>query len=169
MNASNIPNAETARKSIDEAAFGVIYGSITVMGVLIATSPNEINPLLTTGMLFITVLAIAVTKAFADLAATVLTSERHASKSMIATSWEHSRTTLIAANGPTLAMLLSATGLYGPSMGLVLAQVLAIMLLLFYGARIGFRLTRRIVPAFLGAGFTGGMGLALSLLKNVLH
>lgn len=39
-----------------------------MIGVLIATSPNEINPLLTAGMLLITVLAFAFAKAFADLA-----------------------------------------------------------------------------------------------------
>lgn len=69
MSASNIPtNAEMPCKSIDEAAFGIIYGSIAVMGGLSATSPNEIKPLPTIAMLLITVLAIETTKDVASLA-----------------------------------------------------------------------------------------------------
>lgn len=169
MNPFGEANQGAAHNSIDEAAFGVIYGTITVMGVLVATKPDDLNPLVTAGMLFTTVLAVALAKAYADLASKALQSGRHPDKSMIAQSWAHSRTTLIAANAPTLAMLLGAAGLYGVDMALVLAQIFAIVLLLFYGARIGLRLSGRIAPAVLGAAFTGCIGLALSLLKNLLH
>lgn len=169
MTASDTARIETARKSIDEAAFGVIYGTIAVMGVLMATNRDHLNPWVTVGTLFATVLAVSLAKAYADLASNTLKTGRHANVSMIAASWEHSRTTLIAANGPTLAMLLSAAGLYDATIALILAQLLAIVLLLFYGARIGFRLTGRLIPALLGATLTGGIGLALSLLKNLWH
>lgn len=158
-----------ARTSIDEAAFGVIYGAITVMGVLAATSPDHLNPLLTAGTLFVTVLAVALAKAYADLASNTLKSGQPADKGMIATSWRHSRTTLIAANGPTLAMLLSAAGFYNATVALALAQILAIMVLLFYGARIGFKLTQRLMLTVFSAAFSGGIGIALSLLKNLWH
>ncbi|MCR9193312.1 MAG: hypothetical protein NXH88_01195 [Hyphomonas sp.] len=160
---------ETERLSIDEAAFGVIYGAITVMGVLVATGADGLNPLVTAGVLFTTVLAVALAKAYADVASSALRSGRNADRGLIAKSWAHSRTTLIAANGPTLAMLLGAAGFYSTHVALILAQLCAIGLLFFYGARIGLRLTGRIVPAMLGAAFTGGIGLALGLLKNVLH
>lgn len=122
---------EAERTSIDEAAFGVIYGAVTVMGVLVATRPEGLNSLVMAGILFTTVLAVALTKAYADLASTTLQSGRHADKSVIAQSWAHSRTTLIAANGPTLAMLLSAAGLYAVDVALILAQICAIALLFF--------------------------------------
>lgn len=162
-------NQKAARPSIDEAAFGVIYGSITVMGILVATQPDDLNPLVTAGGLFVTVLAVTLAKAYADLTSNVLQSGHNASKGMVARSWAHSRTTLIAANGPTLAMLLCAAGFYSTHVALVLAQVSAIGLLFFYGARIGLRLTGRLFPALLGAAFTGSIGLVLSFLKNVLH
>lgn len=159
----------SVRTSVDEAAFGAIYGAITVMGVLGATRPDDLDPLLTAGSLFVTVMAVALAKAYADLASNTLTSAQPVDKDMIANSWRHSRTTLIAANGPTLAMLLSSAGFYDATMALALAQVLAIMVLLFYGARIGFKLTQRLMPTVFSAAFSGGIGIALSLLKNLWH
>ena len=90
-------------KTIDEAAFGVIDGAVTVMGILAATGP--------------------------------------------------------AANGPTLAMILAAVGIFSVGTGLVVAQVLAISLLVFYGARIGFRLYHRVGPALKPGGFSRPMPL----------
>lgn len=155
--------------TIDEAAFGVIYGAVTVMGVLAATGPDHLDPLRLAATLFVTVLAVTLTKAYADLAATVLKTETPASRTLVKASWDHSRTTLIAANGPTLAMILAAVGIFSVGTGLIVAQVLAISLLVFYGARIGFRLYQRIGPAVIGGAFMGAIGLGLSFLKDLLH
>ncbi len=156
-------------KTIDEAAFGVIYGAVTVMGVLAATNPDHLDPLRLAATLFVTVLAVTLTKAYADLAATVLKMETPASRTLVKASWDHSGTILIAANGPTLAMILAAVGIFSVGTGLIVAQVLAISLLVFYGARIGFRLYHRVGPALIGGGFMGAIGLGLSFLKNLLH
>lgn len=156
-------------KTIDEAAFGVIYGAVTVMGVLAATGPEHLDPLGVAATLFVTVLAVTLTKAYADLAATVLKTQTPANRTLVKASWDHSRTTLVAANGPTFAMGLAAIGVLGVRSALILAQVLAIGLLVFYGARIGFRLYHRIGPAVMGGAFMGAIGLGLSFLKNLLH
>ncbi len=66
--------------SIDEAAFGVIYGAVTVMGVLMATRPDGLNPLLMAGTLFTTVLAVTLAKTYADLASTVLKTGQQANR-----------------------------------------------------------------------------------------
>lgn len=157
------------RTTIDDAAFGVIYGSVTVMGVLAATNPDHLDPLRMAVTLFVTVLAVTLTKAYADLASTVLKTRTAANRTLVRAAWEHSRTTLIAANGPTLAMLLCAAGLLGLESALILAQVLAIGLLVFYGGRIGWRLYNRVNPMILGGAFTGAIGLGLSFMKAALH
>lgn len=155
--------------SVDEAAFGIIYGSITVMGVLAATNPDYTTSFNTAGTLFFSVLAVTLAKAYADVVSTVLKTGRSADRQIIMESWHHSRSTLLAANGPTLAMLLGAVGLYGPDLALLAAQVIAIGVLFFYGARIGLRLSGTWTSAILGAGLTGGIGLAISLVKTIWH
>ncbi|MEM7610752.1 MAG: hypothetical protein AAF270_03675, partial [Pseudomonadota bacterium] len=154
---------------IDDAAFGAIYGSITAMGVLAASDANASNPLALAGTLFTAILAVALAKAYAELAASALETGQSATLAHIAASWRHSHTVLIAANAPTLAMLLSAAGVYDIHVGLQLAKGTAILLLIFYGARVAFRVSRRLVPTILGGGFTGAIGIGLSQLKNLLH
>ncbi|MEL6597762.1 MAG: hypothetical protein AAFQ47_17635, partial [Pseudomonadota bacterium] len=64
---------------IDDAAFGAIYGSITVMGVLAVSTPDALTAVEMAAMLFASILAVALAKAYADLAANVLSSGRPAS------------------------------------------------------------------------------------------
>ena len=160
---------QDSAKTIDDAAFGVIYGAITVMGVLAATSPDHLDPTHMAITLFATVLAVTLTKAYADLASSVLKSQTPANRTQMQAAWAHSRTTLLAANGPTLALLLAAAEFYSTDIGLILAQIVAIALLVFYGARIGWRLKHRFGPMILGGVFTGAIGLCLAFLKAALH
>lgn len=156
-------------RDIDEAAFGVIYGTITVMGVLAATDTAHFDPLTTGLTLFFTVLVVALAKTYADLAAKALAAGKGHSVATIWSAWVHSRTTLLAANGPTLAMLAGAAGLYDRAAAMVLAQACAIGLLLFYGWRIGWRITGRALPSGLSAVSMGTAGLVLTALKHALH
>ncbi|MEO1406531.1 MAG: hypothetical protein AAFV54_08575 [Pseudomonadota bacterium] len=154
---------------IDDAAFGAIYGSISVMGILAATPSAGVNPLVMAGTLLTSILAVTLAKAYADLAATILEAGRPASVDMITAAWAHARTTLIAINLPTAAFLLSGMGLYEVGTAVVLAQIFAVGLLIYYGARIGLRLTGRLLATCLGGAFTGAIGLTLALLKNLIH
>ncbi|MEO1424122.1 MAG: hypothetical protein AAFV09_13260 [Pseudomonadota bacterium] len=156
-------------RRVDDAAFGAIYGAITVMGILAATDPATLNPLAMAGLLFTSVLAVALAKAYATMAATALKTNRSANWASVSSAWAHSRTVLLAVNVPTLVMVLSAARILDRASALFLAQVSALGLLIFYGARIGFRLSRTLFAACLGGAFTGAIGLAISLLKNLLH
>ncbi|MEM9343894.1 MAG: hypothetical protein AAGA87_12690 [Pseudomonadota bacterium] len=156
-------------RDIDDAAFGVIYGTITVMGVLAATDSAQFDPLTTGLTLFVTVLAVALAKTYADLASKALSSGEHHSARSIGAAWRHSRTTLIAANGPTLAMLVGAAGAYAPAVAMGLAQACAMALLLFYGWRIGWRISERVLPSAISALAMGAGGLALTALKHAVH
>lgn len=156
-------------RQIDEAAFGVIYGAITVMGVLAATDTEDFDPLKTALKLFVTVLAVAMAKTYADLASKALKTGEVHSPATVHSAWVHSRTTLIAANGPTLAMLGGALELYDASVAMILAQICALGLLVFYGWRVGWRISDRALPAVWSACAFGGSGLALTALKYAVH
>ncbi|MEM9814205.1 MAG: hypothetical protein AAF913_16235 [Pseudomonadota bacterium] len=159
----------SAPHRIDEAAFGVVYGTITVMGLLLAMDPDHIEPLRAAGYLFVSVLAVAMAKAFAELCETALKTGQNARPADIASAWRHSRTTLIAANGPTGAFLLAATGLIDGATAHALAQLLAIALLCAFGVRIGRALDGTVRASVIGAAVCGGIGLAIALLKNAIH
>lgn len=156
-------------RDIDGAAFGVIYGTITVMGVLAATDSLQFDPLKTGLTLFLTVLVVALAKTYAELAAKALDAGKGHSVATVRSAWVHSRTTLLAANGPTLAMLAGAAGLYDSGTAMLLAQACAMGLLLFYGWRVGWRITGRMLPSSLSAISMGAAGLALTALKHVVH
>ena len=159
----------TQAKQIDEAAFGVVYGSITVMALLMGMHTPIENPGHQALLLFGSVFVVAVAKAYAEICERMLQSGNAAGWSDIRAVWGHSRTVLLAANGPTLAFLLSAIGLYDPDTALTMAQIVAIALLGWFGGRIGWRVRGSIVSMFLGAVLTGGLGLAITLLKFVIH
>ncbi len=54
---------------LDNASFGMIYGAITVLAILMAAGSSPGSPLETATVLFGSVLAITLAKAFAELMA----------------------------------------------------------------------------------------------------
>lgn len=158
-----------APRQIDEAAFGVVYGSITVMAFLMAMHHPIEAPGKQALVLFGTVAVVAVAKAYAEICERVLKSGKPADWTDIRAAWTHSQTVLLAANGPAVAFALSWAGVYDTAVALTLAQVLAIGVLAYFGARIGWRVRGTALSGIVGAGLTGGLGFAISLLKYVTH
>ena len=70
---------------------------------------------------------------------------------------------------PTLLILASGFGLLSAQAAIGLAQLFGIGVLAVLGARVGWVARKRVVPAVLGALFTGGIGLALSAMKFLIH
>ena len=164
----NGPMTTQAHK-IDEAAFGVVYGSITVMALLMGVQPPIDDPGHKAILLFGSVFAVAVAKAYAEICERILQSGHAATWSDVRAVWHHSRTVLLAANGPTLAFLLAALGLLSAETALLIAQILAIGLLCWFGGRIGWRIQGRTTGMLLGAALTGGLGVLVTLLKSTFH
>ena len=154
---------------IDQAAFGVVYGSITVLAVLMAVHLPVESYVKQAAVLFLTVFAVALAKAFAEICERMLASGQAATWHDAREVWQHSRTVLLAANGPTLAFLLAAIGLVSGATALVLAQILALGLLIYFGARIGWRVSGHTVGALTGAAVTTSMAVLVSLLKLLNH
>ena len=84
-------------------------------------------------------------------------------------AWKHSYPTLAVANLPTLLFCAVGLGWIDVELALGAAQIFAVALLALIGARAGWVLDRSVLSAVLGAAFAGGAGLALAVLKFVIH
>jgi hypothetical protein len=154
---------------VDASAFGMIYGSVTVLGLLMAMEAHPASPLTAAVVLFGTVLAISMAKAFADVMSTAIDAGQRISRKQVADSWHHSRDTLVAANLPTLFFLASAFELWPVTTAVSLSQIYCTVLLMLVGARVGWRADGRMLSAILGAVVAGAVGVALAVLKFVIH
>ena len=154
---------------IERNAFGVIYGSITVLALLLSVHQSDDAPLKTALILFGSVLAITLAKAFAQVSSDAVHKRQRLNWEEVRGVWSHSAPTLLAANIPTLLIAGSATGLYAFDTSIWLAELSAIILLAVYGYSIGWVIYGRRIPGLLHAAFTSGIGIALALLKFVIH
>lgn len=154
---------------IERNAFGVIYGSITVLALLMSMSHAGEEPIKTALMLFGSVLAVTLAKAFAQVSSDAVNKRQRLSRAEIHHAWSHSAPTLVAANIPTLLIAGSASGIYTFATSVWLAEITAIGLLAVYGYSIGWVIYGRRIPGLLHAAFTSSIGLALALLKFVIH
>lgn len=154
---------------IDEAAFGVVYGSITVMALLAAMRPPIDDPGRNATLLFGTVLVVALAKAYAEICERMLASGNAATWPDVTAVWKHSQTVLLASNGPTLVFLFAALGLYSGDTALFIAQLLAFGLLGWFGGRIGLRVSGRLPGVIAGAAATLGLGVLITTLKVLIH
>jgi len=158
------PGTTLAR--LDRSAFGIVFGAITVLAILLAAGAHPGPPFEMAAALFGSVLAITLAQALAELLAHALDTGEGITRSAWGKAWRHSGPTLAVANLP--ARLFCAAGLdwIGPHRALVLSQGLCVAL---PGARVGRVLDGKAGPAVLGAVFAGGVGLALAILKYVIH
>lgn len=169
MATSEPTDREGVWSSLDAAAFGIIYGSVTSLALLMAMSAHPDGPLASAAALFGSVLAIALAKAFADVMSTAIDTGEKITRKTIAASWHHARVMLVAANLPTLFFVAASFGLWPFAMAVTMSQAYCTVLLMLVGARVGWRIDGTVRSAFLGAVFAGGVGLALALMKYVLH
>lgn len=159
----------TGWQRIDSAAFGIIYGSITVLSILMAAGSHPELPLKTAAILFGSVLAITLAKAFAELMAHAIETGERITRHVWRAAWRHSSATLAVANVPTFFFVAAAMGWLPLELAVLLSHWVCISLLLVLGARAGWVIDGRIGPAILGGFFAGGIGVALSLMKLFTH
>jgi hypothetical protein len=154
---------------LDGAAFGIVYGAISVLSILLALGDAHQATLKTAAILFGSVLSITLAKAFAAVMAQALEHGRRIDRHSWQTAWHHSAPTLAAANLPTACFVAAGLGWISTSAAVLASEFVCIALLALVGARAGWVLDARMLPSVLGALFTGGIGLALSLLKHLIH
>ncbi|MDU8911915.1 hypothetical protein [Aestuariicoccus sp. MJ-SS9] len=154
---------------LDKAAFGLIYGAIMVLSILMAIGDHPETPVRTAVVLFGSVLAVTLAKAFAELMAHALDTGARITRAEVRAAWRHSSPTLAVANLPTLFFLGAAAGLMSAERAVLASQILCIGLLATLGVRVGWTIDRRLAPSLLGGLFAGAVGLALALLKHAIH
>ncbi|KUF10804.1 hypothetical protein [Pseudoponticoccus marisrubri] len=154
---------------LDKAAFGIIYGAIMVLAILLAQGSHPAPPQETAVVLFGSVLAITLAKAFAEFLGHALETTERLTRQGWRAAWAHSTPTLAVANVPTALFLAAWAGWIGPQTALVASQLHCVALLAVLGARAGWVLDHRVVPALLGALFVGGIGGLLSIVKYLIH
>jgi len=156
-------------RRLDAAAFGLIYGGITALALLMKMSAHPDTVLSSAFALFGSVLAIVLAKAFAEVMSDAIETQTRITRARFRRAWDHAKTTLIAANLPTLLFLAAGLGLFSPASAIALSQLYCVTLLALVGARVGWRLDAAVSSALLGAMFSGGVGLALALSKYVIQ
>ena len=168
MTDETLPTASGLQR-LDNAAFGIIYGAIMVLSILLAAGDHPNAPIKTAVVLFGSVLAITLAKAFAELMSHALQTKERVTRLAWRAAWHHSSPTLAVANVPTLLFLAAALGWLSAQSAIVLSQSLCVALLAILGSRVGWVIDGRIMPAVMGALFAGSAGLALAILKLVIH
>lgn len=154
---------------VDAAAFGMIYGGITVLSTLMAIKVHPEAPLELAVILFGSVLAIVLAKGFAEAVAHAIESGERLTRVGFRKAWAHSRPSLIAANVPAGLMLIAAVGAMGVDLAIGFSELYCVALLLLVGGRVGWVLDKSWLSVVLGAGFAGGIGLLLAAGKYLLH
>lgn len=154
---------------LDDASFGLIYGSVTALSLLMAMGLHPEAAVTSAAVLFGSVLAIALAKAFAEVMSDAIATRERITRQSFARSWHHARTTLVAANLPTLLFLFAGFGVLTLEGAIALSQLYCIALLMLVGGRVGWRIDTSWRSAALGALFAGGVGGSLALMKYAIH
>ncbi|SFQ65436.1 hypothetical protein SAMN05421853_11656 [Roseivivax halotolerans] len=157
-------------KPLEKAAFGLIYGAIMVLSLIMALGDTPDAPFEPAMVLFGSVLAVTLAKAFSELLSHgIETGERILSRRALLTAWQHSHPTLLVANVPTALFLAVGLGWLTTDAATALSQVFCVAILVMLGARFGWVVSRGAWLPVAGALFAGGVGSALALLKYAIH
>jgi hypothetical protein len=168
MRTSTVDN-ESRWQHWDAATYGLIYGCITVLSLLMAMGTHVEEPLRMAGALFGSVVAITLAKAFAEVMADSLDAGLQNDRALLAAAWHHSRPTLSAANVPALLIGAAAFDVLPVDLAIHLSQAFCILLLLLLGGRVGWVVGGRLRSIVGGALFTGGIGFVLGAMKYLIH
>lgn len=155
---------------VERAAFGLIYGAIMVLSLLLALGDTPEAPLKPGLVLFGSMLAVTLTRAFAELLSNGMeTGERILTRRAFSTVWSHSHPTLTVATVPTLLFLAAGLGWLTIDLATSLSQAFCLMILIVFGARVGWVVKHSWRLSVGGAFFAGGVGCALAVLKYAIR
>lgn len=165
---AHIPRLRWA--TLEREAFGLIYGAIMVLSLLMALSPQPVAPFKPAIVLFGSVLAMTLARALAALIAhSIETGERMLRVSALREAWRGSHPILFVAQLPTALFVASGLGWLSLETAMLLSQLFCILILVIFGARVGWVISHGPWLPILGALFAGGLGSALALLKYAIQ
>lgn len=164
----NIPRLRW--QTLEREAFGLIYGAIIVLSLLMAFSPQPGAPFKPAAVLFGSVLAMTLARALAALIAhSIETGERMLRFPAMRAAWRGSHPILFVAHLPTGLFLASGLGWISLKEAVLLSQLFCILILVIFGARVGWVISHGVWLPIGGALFAGGLGTGLAMMKYVLN
>ncbi|MEL7261189.1 MAG: hypothetical protein AAGK69_07410 [Pseudomonadota bacterium] len=156
--------------AVHRASFGLIYGSILVLSLLMAMDETRDGPFEAALVLFGSVLAVTLAKIFAEvLSHSMETGERILTRNAFWSAWQHSYSTLSVANVPTAFFVLAGLGWLSVETATDLAQVFCVFVLVVLGARVGWVINQSWWLPIAGALFAGSVGVGLAAMKYAIH
>lgn len=157
-------------RTLEKEAQGLIYGAILVLSLLMAIESYVDRPFRPALILFGSVLAMALARALASLISRALeTGERMLRFSALRAAWKGSHPVLFASLLPSCLMLASGYGWLSYEAALLCSQLYCILVLVVFGARVGWVIGHGPLLPIAGAFFAGGFGAFLAILKYALH
>lgn len=155
---------------VHRASFGLIYGAILVLSLLMAMDEVRDGPFEAALVLFGSVLAVTLAKIFAEVLSHAMeTGERILTRKAFGTAWSHSHSTLLVANVPTTIFIAAGLGWLDLGTATALAQLFCILVLVVLGARVGWVIKHSWWLPIAGALFAGSVGFGLAALKYAIH
>lgn len=157
-------------QSVDRASFGLIYGAILVLSVLMALDLHPEAPLRPALILFGSVLAMTLARALAELLSHgVETGERIMKPAAFRAAWRGSHPILTVVNLPTALFIADGSGWLPAESALYLSQLYCILILAIVGARAGWNIGGGLWHPLVGAVAAGGLGFLLAAMKRALN
>ncbi len=155
---------------VHRASFGLIYGSILVLSLLMAMDEVRAGPFEAALVLFGSVLAVTLAKIFAEVLSHAMeTGERILTRKAFGAAWSHSHSTLLVANVPTAFFVVAELGWLSVETATGLAQLFCIVILVVLGARVGWVINHSWWLPIAGALFAGSVGVGLAAMKYAIH
>lgn len=157
-------------RTVEKEAQGLIYGAILVLSLLMAIEADAGRPFRPALILLGSVLAMALARALAALISHSLdTAERMLRVTALRSAWKGSHPVLFAALLPSGLMLVSGYGWLSLEAAILASQLYCILVLLMFGARVGWVIGHGPLLPVAGALFAGGFGALLAIMKYLLH
>jgi hemolysin III len=146
-----------------------IYGLISVLAVLLIMEEHPPTAWKAAGILFGTVLALAMAETYSAAIAETIAGQRRLDRQEIMEIWHDTRPILLTANLPTLVILLSGAGLYSMQAALIIARSAIYLTLFVFGLQVGHLFHASRWRIWLSGLFTAGIGVLIGLMKFLLH
>lgn len=157
-------------QTLEREAFGLIYGAIMVLSILMALNEQPDGPFKPAAVLFGSVLAMTLARALAALIShSIETGERMLRIPAARAAWRGSHPILTVAHVPTALFIASGLGWISLEAAVLFSQSLCILILVIFGARVGWVISHGPFLPVAGALFAGGLGSGLALMKYVLQ
>lgn len=165
-----VPYPQLGWGPVHRASFGLIYGSILVLSLLMAMDEAHEGAFRAAVILFGSVLAVTLARSFAEILSNSMeTGERMLTRKAFRTAWRRSHPTLTVANVATALFLAAGLGWLTVEAATVLSRAFCVGILVVLGARVGWVIHQSWWLPIGGALFAGALGTGLAFLKYAIH